>query len=331
MVSIIRNHHKLLLGALLTVMVIAALIYLTKPSPITESTNDKEMPNAMKELAQEKTAEWMAGMWVELPNCKTMQGDDVSGIDIYSCTEDVIQATVTLQNGLNKAQSYYLMVLADGVPVEYHIGKNTYQTYPVELTTTQKVLDLELRSEFSLHLGRLDFLLFYDENPKSDYHMTTYTVWLSQTESEQIPLTLQSTVEQREGIQDRFTNGSYGAWLWNEDAQPTSTDQIGSREITIRQGEKPLLEVITSRPGLYRTIVMLDGQPVSFTVEGERHIWVDWESNGKDMLQIPIELSENTAKGSFFTVTTPLGAESISISNLASFKIQIVDSPEGKE
>lgn len=324
--------HRRLLATLFTVAAIVVLIYFVKPSPTAGSVNGKEMPNAMKELVQEESVEWMAGIWVELPDYEALQRDTAPGIDVYSCTESTVQATVTLQNGLNKAQSYYLMVLADGIPVGYKIGEDTYQTYPVELTATPKVLNLELRLEFPLHLGRLDFLLLYDENPKSDYHMTTYTVWFTQEEEEQTPSMLQRTVAQREGIKDRFTNGSYGAWLWKEDAPPVSADQIGPREIAIRRGEKLLLEAIASRPGLYRTVVILDGQPVYFMLGEERHIWLDWESNGTDMLQIPIELPEDLiANGSFFTITTPLGAESIVLSNLASFKIQIVNSPREEE
>lgn len=336
MPSAIQKHRKVLLEALLAIAIIAVLIYrlISPPSSDQASASasssaaldsGKEMPDAMKELAQNQSVEWMAGMWVELPQLEMTQSDAAPNVDVYASAEGVIQATVTLQNGLDRAQPYYLMVFADGIPAEYNIGKNTYQTYPVELTPQQTILKLELQPDFSLNLGRLDFLLFYDGNSKSDFHMTSYTVWLRQSGEEKISTDLQNTVEQRKCLEDSFTSGSYGAWLWNWDSRPTPTDQIGPQEITA--GEKFLLEAIASDPGLYRTVLMLDGRPISFILDGTVRAWLDWTSSGTDMLQVPIELTGDcTASGSFFTVTTPLGAEAMSLSNLASVKIQVLES-----
>ncbi len=86
-------------------------------------------------------------------------------------------------------------------------------------------------------------------------------------------------------------------------------------------GKRFLFESIASRSGLYRTVLILDGQPLSFTIEGELYSWLDWRSSGTDMLQIPIKLSEDCEKsGSFFAVSTPIDTESLPLSSLASAK-----------
>ena len=166
--------------------------------------------------------------------------------------------------------------------------------------------------------------------------MTTYTVWLDQEDQidkeEKLPADLQTTVAQRVGVQGRFTNAAYGAWFWKGDFQITESDQIGPREITINQGETLILEAIISRPGKYRTIVILDGEPILFTVDGESCTYVDWEVDGTNMLQVPIGFSEDlAAKESIFTVTTPLGMESLTFDTLASFKIPVNDPSAGEE
>ena len=334
MLSSAKKYLKILLGALITVIVTAIMASFVQAS--VNSNQSREMPDAMKAFAKNNSTEWMAGIWVDLPNCEMLPEETISGITSYANEDETIEATVTVQNGLSKPQSYFLMVLEDGLPVEYMIDGIAYFTYPIELTSSPSTLHLEFSSDFSLHMGRLDFLLFYDENPRSDYHMTTYTVWLDQEDQidreEKLPADLQTTVAQRVGVQGRFTNAAYGAWFWKGDFQIAESDQIGPREITIDQGETLLLEAIISRPGKYRTIIVLDGEPISFTVDGKTCTYVDWEADGTNMLQVPIGFSEDlVARNSIFTVTTPLGMESMTFDTLASFKIPVNDPSAGEE
>ena len=321
MLSSAKKYLKILLGALITVIATAIMVSFVQAS--VNSNQSREMPDAMKAFAQNNSTEWMAGIWVDLPNCEMLPEETISGITSYANEDETIEAAVTVQNGLSKPQSYFLMVLEDGLPVEYMIDGIAY-------------LHLEFSSDFSLHMGRLDFLLFYNENPRSDYHMTTYTVWLDQEDQidkeEKLPANLQTTVAQRVGVQGRFTNAAYGAWFWKGNFQIAESDQIGPREITIDQGETLLLEAIISRPGKYRTIIILDGEPISFTVDGETCTYVDWEADGTNMLQVPIGFSEDlVARNSIFTVTTPLGMESMTFDTLASFKIPVNAPSAGEE
>lgn len=324
MLSTIKKRHKILVAALLAVLTITILFFFTQKSK--EADNNKVMPDAMKELAQSGLTKWMAGMWVDLINCESLPEGTIPEIPAYSNGGDVIEAIVTVQNGLDQSQDYYLMVFEDGLPVEYTIEGQTYLTYPIELTSAQSSYCLEFSSDFSLHMGRLDFLLFYNEDPQSDFHMTTYTAWLDQGEAETLPDDLQPTVEQRAGIQNHFSGDSYGAWFWEGSPSLTADTHIGPREIVIDQGDTLLFEAVTVQPGKYRTVVILDGAPISFTIDGEEHKWIDWEADGTNMLQIPITLSENiSASGSIFTVTTPLGIESMPLYTLASPKIQVTN------
>lgn len=279
-----------------------------------------EMPDEMKQYLGNEALEWMVGMLPKLTNCTMSQQKIEEYIDIYSCTEDTIQAEVILQNGIDLAQPYFFMVFADGAPVEFELGGETYLSYPLELEGGMR-LEIEFRAEFSQQLGRLDFLLFFDGNPKSDFHMSAYTIWVERSEEVQLPSVLRETIPQRGGLMGSFSGGSYGAWLYSSERPPTRTDNVGPRGLTIPEDGSVLFEAVASRPGLYRTVLVLDGQPISFTIGGEQASYLDWESAGSDMLQLPIELPVGDGEGgSFFAVTTPLELDAISTQSLASTK-----------
>lgn len=100
-------------GALITVIATTILASFVKAS--INSSQNKEMPDVMKAFAQNDSTEWMAGIWVDLPNCEMLPENTISGITSYSNKDETIEATITVQNGLGKPQSYFLMVLEDGL------------------------------------------------------------------------------------------------------------------------------------------------------------------------------------------------------------------------
>lgn len=284
-------------------------------------TEALEMPDEMQALLDSGSVEWMVGMWAQLTNCTKCQESIAPQIESYLNTKGTVYAEVTVQNGLDLIQQFYLMVFADGVPIEFKLDGDTYQSYPFELSEAVK-FNIEFTPEFTLNLGRLDFLLFYDGNPKSDFHMSSHTVWVEQNDEARIPTALQDTVSQRGGLVDSYSGGSYGAWLWKGETLPPEASNIGPREIELKDGEPLLFEAIASRPGVYRTVLIFDGQPVSM---------IDWESSGSDMLQLPIELLGLSDKGgSFFSVTIPLEQNAIAVSAVASSKILVVRFQEGE-
>ncbi len=226
-------------------------------------------------------------MWVELP-----EGEMVSleRPETYTVPGGPLYVTVTVQNGLQTPQPYFLMVLADGFPTSYLLNGQTYERYPLSLTPTATTLELELEPDFSLGLGRLDVLLFYDGDPQSDYHVTDYTILIPQPEQTR-PQSLTAPVPAPQDIRESCSGGSYGAWLHRE----SELLQTGKRTLEATPGETLLLEAFTDAPGCYRTIALAG--------DWWTHV-ADWQANGGDMLQLPLTLPNS--KGSFFTITIPL-------------------------
>lgn len=320
------------IGVLLLVISIAiALVCVVLPHQRNQSDSSLEMPDEMKELIEQGQVEWMAGMQVNLENCQMKKDKNTDpSMAVYDCPNYEIHATAHLQNGLDKSQPYRFMIFADGLPVEFRVDGCAYYAFPVDLIQKGTDLEFNFSPEFPLKLGRLDFLLFYEGNPSADYHMSFQTIWMEQETAPQLPATLFQSIPEREGLKEVFQEGSYGAWLWNEGIVPGETDGISSRDgISIHSGEELLLEIANTNAGTYRTVLIINGQPVSILVDGEQHSCLDWSSNGDEMLQLSITLPEDIdIGGSFYTITTPLSIEDSSQCDFVSFRIPIQEEQE---
>lgn len=294
----------------------------------TTSAAELNMPDAMKEYAEDPRVQWMAGMVVALENAEMIQGISEDGFEVYSDPGEEVQAAIIVQNGLDKTQSFDLMVFADGVPVEFQLNGEVYKSYSVDLTPWQKMIEIEFEKDFLLNMGRLDFVMSYGENPQEDYHMVNYTVWIDLAEEALQPVELGSTVEQRTGVKGRYSGGSYNAWFWNEGIIPEDSQAVGQRTITIREQEKILLEAIASKAGQYRTVVVVNGMPIEFEIDGVKKSYLDWKSTGTNMLQVPIALLEEPSAGCICTITTPLTTENRAEYIVGSGMIELIANAE---
>lgn len=233
--------------------------------------------------AEDKTGTSSVGICVELKGCEWRQNTN-----IYEYTEDSVQAIVSLQNYMHLEQPYRLMLFADGVPLEFKVDEEICRAYSFTLSG-RKQLEIEFQPEFDLQLGRLDFLLFFEGDPGSVFHMTPYTLLMEQPEKAQLPDRLQTIVEQSSG--------------------------------------NLLLEANAYKLGKYRTVLIRNGQPVCITGQGEQLPYLDWEFTGDNVLQLPLELSWcSEEENSFFTVTTPIDSDGVSlfINSMESKKIQVM-------
>ncbi len=286
------------------------------------------MPEEIASLSEQPETDWVAGLWADITNGKLKGTLPDSQTYVYEMPEDGgdrIVARVQVQNGLQAAQPYFLIVLADGLPIEFSVDGETYQKYSLSLSSEQQVLELEMNPDFSCNLGRLDFLLFFDGDPLSTYHLVPFTVQIIQEGEAHLPDRLTQTVPMRPGVQGAYTGGAYNAWLLESTEIPRNADPIGPTTIHTEEDAALLFEAIASREDFYRTILFLDGEVVPLNREGAFPACFDWQSQSGEMLQFPIQLDlTGKEEASFFTVSTPLGADSISQICKESAKIRCV-------
>lgn len=292
--------------------------------PSVTTATELKMPDEMKAFVENPNLQWMAGMLVVIEDVEPIRGISQDSFIVFPNPGDTIQAIITARNGLDLAQRFDLMIFADGAPVEFVIEGKQYKTYPMELTQEGSSLKVEFANDFSLNLGRLDFVLSFAENPRAANHLVTYTIWIKRDGGSVSPTTLFSTVEQRLGVQGCFAGGAYNSWLWNEGIVPTETDVFGPESMSIQNGETVLLEVIASRSGFYRTVLVVNGMPVEAYIDGKAHLYIDWESSGENMLQLPITLMDVPHSGSVYTITTPLATDDLALFTVASGKVELV-------
>ena len=63
MLAAIKMHRKILLVALLVIAAVEVVIYfMLRPALPDEPTSETEVPDVMKELAQNESVEWMASI-----------------------------------------------------------------------------------------------------------------------------------------------------------------------------------------------------------------------------------------------------------------------------
>ena len=292
------------------------------------SVGQLQMPEAMKDIVEHPNVQWMAGILVMLDNAEMIHGISQDRFEVYSNPGNIIRATITVQNGLDQSQRFDLMVFEDGIPVAFEVDGKTHQTYPLVLTNQQSSINLEFKNEFPQNMGRLDFVLSFAESPRADSHLLTYSMWINTDEEPLNTSLLTKTVEQRLGLQDSYSGGAYNSWFWEEGIIPAETDNIGPRAISVQNGETILLEAIAAKPGTYRTVLVADGIPIIFESAGNQYSYIDWESTGTNMLQLPITFSKLPSTGSIYTITTPLTTDDLAQSILASGKVELIASVE---
>ncbi len=303
--------------------------------PQTPSADDDtvtaalEMPDEMKELSENPKVGWMVGMLAVLEDSKMICGMSSESFEVFTDPGDVIRATVIAQNGLDRTQPFDLMVFADGIPVMFRVGGEEYLSYPIDLIPEQKAIAIEFEKDFSLNLGRLDFVLSYAENPQVTYHLVSYTVWIRQDDEALAPDALCTTVEQREGLRGNYTGEVYDAWIWNEGVLPADIDSVGARVVSLQPGETILLEAVAAKPGLYRTVLVVNGNPVTIETNGTQYPYLDWESTGTNMIQLPVKIADMPTVGSMYTVTTPLDADASAQQIAASGRIELTENKGG--
>lgn len=294
-------------------------------APDSEQPSARPVPDALQELVENENTQWLAGMWVTLTNTTYVAQKYEQNVEVYQNPGAEISAEVVLQSGLNKEQSFFLLVLADGVPIEFTIEGERCNSYPVTVGPLPVTLNLTLTPEFSLNMGRLDFVMCFAEDPQSDFHTNSYTVWIAQEKAALSPNQLQNTVPQRNLLKGAFNSGIYSAWLWQ--GQPGESDFTGPRALNLTAGEPLVLEAIASKAGTYRIALIAGDQSATFTLDGREVQYFDWESTGDNMLQTNITLP--AFEGSFFTIATLLDTQPIEDLNYISGGIRVAAAANG--
>lgn len=290
----------------------------------TTSVAELKMPEELKKLTPNPNVQWMVGMQVVLVGTEKIPSSLLENDSIYANPDNIIRAIIMLQNGLESSQRYELMVFADGVPIEFKINENVYLSYTMELTSQKKTIELEFSNEFESNMGRLDFILSFAEDPQATCHLLTCSKWIKNDNGFIQPTDLIHTINQRSGVSGCYNGDVYNSWVWNEEHILGETDSVGPSAIWISKEESLLLEAIASNPGLYRTVVIVNGMPQDIVVNGKQYSYLDWESTGSNMLQIPIILTNVPLEGSVYTVTTPLGADTYTQLTKSSVRTELI-------
>ena len=290
-----------------------------QPSPPDETVESVEnVPDKKRETPLDSGVVWCGSLVVTLENAEMISKITPESYEVYTDPGDMVRASIFAKNGLNVTQSFHLMVFADGVPIEFTVDGTAYTSYPLDLSPEEKLFEIEFQKEFALDLGRLDFVMTLSSNPWFVYSIMSCTIWIELDKQPAQPPVLYSTVEQREGVRNCYSGYTYGSWVWNKGVILAETTAQANQSIHLLKDETVLLEAIAAKPGLYRTVLVLNDTPVAFQINGQKTLYIDWESNGSNMLQLPITIADLTSDGYLYTITTPLSPDTRAQQILAS-------------
>ena len=74
--------------------------------------------------------------------------------------------------------------------------------------------------------------------------------------------------------------------------------------------------------------MVVNGTPVEFEIDGVKHSYLDWESTGTNMLQVPITLLHVPRSGYIYTINMPLTTENRAEFIVASGMVELVPDTE---
>lgn len=278
-----------------------------------ESSDHLDMPEGFKMYSENAGAVWVAGMLVTHLNCAETDNPFAEEIQAFEKTENKVRVSALLQNGLEKIQPYYFMILVDGLPVQFSVDHQEYGYYPVELET-EACFEAEFEPVFTSGYGRVDYLFFYDGDPVSEFHCISQSaLFRNDLNRDEAGKELYETAAVRNGLVNIFPEGAVRAWFSPEEALTNPDFMENFSKYRIGKNEEVILETIIAKTGEYRTVLICDHRWKEIISQGKSYRYIDWKASYGQMLQIPVNIPAGESDVySCFTIHTPLEPEKIS-------------------
>ena len=298
-------------------------------SETSDSLESLKIPPEFENYAENQSPVWMAGMWVEHLNCSEMKEAD---LQVFEMKDSVVRIRVLLQNGLEKKQPYYFMILADGLPVQFTVEEEKRNYYPVELDRTV-AFEAEYEAVFEMDSGRVDYLFFYDGDPVSEFHSLCQTaVFKNHTAKAAADKNNIETVPLRSGLRSLFGEGSVRSWLSPKEVLGNPDYMETHQRYQLGEDDELVLEAVMAKEGRYRTVMICGHEWHEIKSESSSYDYIDWEASSGRMLQLPVCIPEGRGKPySCFTIHTPIEPARLNEAPYISGKTEIFETGESNE
>jgi hypothetical protein len=294
-------------GLILTVCLLVVLLF-AKSFPwrsakrnIHEDSKDLTVPEGMDEFVNNPDVEWMAGMHVLLSGCTLASKNVAENIDTYTFFDGTLIAELEIRNALNREQRFSVMVLADGIVQPFTLDDNQYDQYFLSIENMEK-LEIILQPEFSLCIGRLDFLLLYQEETECDFTMMSYTVCIEQPDNVEpvIPKHSISTVPIRKPLFGVVSGDSVMAWLWSTDVDLMRL-ATGYRVLTCKKTAPIIFEAISGTSSFFVMNLYYNGEIIPVSIDDKEFNELYWNADAGTMISREIEF-DHSEEGSFSVI-----------------------------
>lgn len=311
-----------LIGTMVIVIILAALDHSIFSQDKT--TLNSSVPDELAEYVSNPDTKWMAGIFVDLEGYEPNDEGVYEHIDSYTHNGGEVRVNIRVVNALGRSQPFRIMVLCDGLPCQFTSEGHSSPVYSYKLDISdEESINIALTPQFDLGLDRLDIVLFGEEEDNPVFYASSYTICLSSIDSVyKTPLVNYTTVPQRESLYDTCNGDTYNGWLWNTGKDVSTEGNSCNTELYLNGDNEAIFEGLVGMSGYYRTVFFVDYLPVC--TEDEKQ-YLDWKSEGKDMLSVPLEFDLSTGeKHGFFSITTNTGIQSFEHNLYVSSKIELI-------
>lgn len=209
-------------------------------------------------------------------------------------------ANIHFEKQSSDSLSAYLMILNDGIPVPFSIDNTEYLSYPY---TLQENLSIHayFRPDFSLNIGRIDFLfLFLVSN---DYCLGSYTVFEDLPKDSVLPEEIYPTTD----VNSPTGMDPYGYCMLSG-MQASRAQNISDLSQTTVSSDDGLftLNARIGQASLNRSFFFAGSTPISFTLDGKERTCLDWISDENQLLHLEISANSPGEYYPFCMITVPL-------------------------
>lgn len=288
----------------------------TYPESAVPVSSEMMIPDGMENLDDDPNVVWSAGINVHIYDLEATETSFSNIIHTYLYTGGMINARLDIGSTLTREQSFSLVILADGKPIDFAVEGTSYHAYPFE--ANHGTNRFEVSFDPGLSQGRVDFVLVFHGNGQNDIHSYSvkYTIYLGE-EKERASFEAEEQVitgPKFSGV--RQMADGYTLFAMLRDPNETEEEfEFSEGDFLLGEDHQALLYIVSGYEGYFRTVCFLDDQQTPVLVDGKEYHSFVWKSSQDQMIRekITLQLPEEWEGRRFYTISTPLEIESIAL------------------
>ncbi|MBQ6678408.1 MAG: hypothetical protein IJM76_00155 [Lachnospiraceae bacterium] len=289
-----------------------------------------QIPDEIAALNNDPNLVWSAGIFVALNNLTPNESVVNLGCDAYLYQRGNIDARIDVGSGLEREQSFSIMILADGRPISFSVDGTSYIALPLVLAGGTK--SVEASFDPGIPSGRLDFVLIFHGDRSFARNLVSWTAYLGDpAEAANVRAEeLIETVPQIAPVRNMAGGYTNFAMLRVPEEPDEAFEYKEGASVTVGNDQRAMLDIVSGYEGQFRTVCFVGTEAVSFSQNGKKYDSFVWNSTPEMMIHeiITLDLPDEFEGQRFYTISVPLDRESSNLPPLISAQYILLENKE---